>query len=285
MSAGSHGPHRAVAVREDNASALVDQVHHPLHPREQEFLDVAQREQQPLLRSQVLGNVGECHLPRNLLVDAARVLVGEIEQLVQAVVHDVGIERHIHIRLLQTAQVRVRQERFRAAAAHGTVLVAFELAGNHRKVEPVRRGPRVVVLDLFHRVVLRQRIRHNLAIHAVAVIRVLVTAAVHIQARFDGRANVPRTNAQRPVNVQFFGDFVKRRASEVLHQLARRFIRTPIIHRDSIGLFAIQDCEPTFFRRHCLFHLPLLRVISISNRIYTSRNRNKTCKNNVHLVK
>ena len=82
---------------EDVSAALVDQIHHPFHPWEQKFVDVTFGEEQPLLRSQVFSDVGECHLPRYLLIDAARVLVGEVEELVQAVVDDFRIERQVHV--------------------------------------------------------------------------------------------------------------------------------------------------------------------------------------------
>ena len=117
---------------EDVGAGLVGQIDHPLHPGQEELADVADRDHQVGLAAHVLGDVGDVHPARDGLVDPDRLLVGQVEELAEAVVDDLGVLDEVDEGLLLAAELLVDEEGLRAAAADGMGLVPAGLGRDVR---------------------------------------------------------------------------------------------------------------------------------------------------------
>ncbi len=253
---GDDLPDGPVAVEEHVHPVVVGEVHHPLHPGEEELAYHRWRHQEPRLGAEVLGHVAEGDLAGDLLVDPLRALVAEVEHLVEAVVHDVGVEEEIEESLLLTPQILVIQEGLGAPSPYWETLPSIQFVWYHRKVVHLDIGPLVVALYLSDRLVLSEGVVDALPVGASPVSHVPVSAAEDVRILGDGRSDVLRLHAYYGVDVQAPIHLNEALATEVAHQHACDFVGGPVVHGDPVWFPTPEDGEPTLLGRHRLFEHP-----------------------------
>ena len=212
---GDDCPAVAIVMMKYEHARLVRQVDDALHPRQQECADMFFRKHQVVLPAHILGHVRKHYLARDGFINALSVDIGQIEQLIQAVVHDFWIFNQVHHGLFLAAQVLVNQERLGSAALDGIIFPTFNLLRNDPIIEPIWAGPAVIRLDLLHRAVLRQRVGFHLGIRAGAVLYGAVGAAKHIRIRRELWPGVFCSHMDDKINVQAAQRFVQRPAGFV----------------------------------------------------------------------
>ena len=197
------------------------------------------REEQVALPAHVLGHIRHGHLAGNGFINAQRILVVQLEELIQAVMHHLGMLDQVDHGLLLPAQVLISQERLAAAAAHRVFFYAFQLTGDAAVIPPVRVRPGVVAPDLFDGLVSGQRAGDRLGVNAGPEIDVPILDAEYIPVRRDGRPNIARANTDRVVDVEQLHHLAEVGAPGMLHHLYVDLGRPPIVSRDAVRLLAL----------------------------------------------
>ncbi len=232
---GDDAPAGAVVVVESDGPGLVGQVDHPLHAGEKELADVADRDHEIGLAAHVLGDVGDVDLPRHGLVDADGAVVGQAEELVQAVMGDVRVLDEVDEGLLHAPELLVDEEGLGAAAPDGVPGGPGGLGRDAPEVPPVGRRPGVVTLDLGHALEAGQREVDALAVFPRAVVDAPEAAAELVPHPGQARAGVVRLEPDLVVDAEGVQHPASGPATEMPHELAVELHSGPVVGRDAVG--------------------------------------------------
>ncbi len=233
---------------------------------------MADRDHQVGLAAHVLGDVGDVDPAGHGLIDADRAVVGQAEELAQAVMDDLGVLDEVDEGLLHAAELLVDEEGLGAPAADGMTGRAPGLGGDAAEVPPVGRRPDVVALDLGDRPETGQGKVDALPVGAGAVADAPEAAAELVPHAGEGRAGVTRLELDFVVDAEPVEHLAAGAAAEAPHDLEVELGRRPVVGRDAVGLLAGEKGQPPFSGGHHFAAQFLCRSLCMSLRISCSRS-------------